>query len=83
MQEGSNRGGFGGPVGLKGERNERRSGQFRCKLDQVQTEMVSLYMTLVEGLILVGMMILLALLLDGVQDFHHLAHAEDQQQQHQ
>ena len=45
--------------------------------------MVSLCMTLVKGLILVGVMILLALLLDGVQDFHHLAQAEDKQQQHQ
>ncbi len=45
--------------------------------------MVSLCMTLVKGLILVRMMILLALFLDGMQDFHRLAQAEDEQQQHQ
>ena len=45
--------------------------------------MVSLCMTFVKGLILVRMMILLALFLDGMQDFHRLAQAEDKQQQHQ
>ena len=45
--------------------------------------MVSLCMTFVKGLILVRMMILPALFLDGMQDFHRLAQAEDEQQQHQ
>ena len=61
----------------------RGSGQLRGKLDQVQTEMVSLCMTLVKGLIPVGMMILPALFLDGMQDFHCLAQAEDEQQRDQ
>ncbi len=45
--------------------------------------MVSLCMALMKGLILVRMMILLALFLDGMQDFHRLAQAEATQQQHQ
>ena len=68
---------------MEGEIYQRGNGQLRCKLDQVQTEMVSLCMTLVKGLILVRMMILLALFLDGMQDFHRLAQAEDKQQQYQ